>query len=47
VVGKHLPVDGNARIIAFSEVTALGVFRCLPIFQERGYRDFFSEHMGH
>jgi hypothetical protein len=32
VVGKHLPVDGTPRIIAFSEMTALEVLRCLPIY---------------
>jgi hypothetical protein len=32
VVGKHLPVDENSLIIAFSEMTALEVLRCLPIY---------------
>jgi hypothetical protein len=32
VGGKHLSVDGTPRIIAFSEMTALEVLRCLLIY---------------
>jgi len=42
VGGKHLPGDEKARNMAFFTFKVVEVLRCLPIFQEIGFRIFFE-----